>query len=74
MEETRHVAAWIGGQEALHDRVLTIDEALDAIAAVSAEDVQRVAGALIDDKALRLAAVAPARHLRGLERRLRLPA
>ena len=30
MEETRHLASWIGGQEALHDRVLTLDEALAA--------------------------------------------
>ena len=32
MEETRHLASWIGGQEALHDRVLTLDEALAAVA------------------------------------------
>ena len=44
MDETRHVASWIGGQEALHDRVLTLDEALAAIEAVTAADVQRVAG------------------------------
>ena len=37
-------------------------------------DVQRLAGELFRDEALRLAAVAPARYLRGLERRLRLPA
>ncbi len=73
MDETRHVASWIGGQEALHDRVLTLEEALDAIDAVGADDVLRVAGELIDDDGLRLAAVAPARHLRGLERHLRLP-
>jgi predicted Zn-dependent peptidase len=73
MDETRHVASWIGGQEALHDRVLTVDEALAAIAAVSAEDIQRVAGAIVRDDGLRLAAVAPARHLRGLDRHLRLP-
>lgn len=73
MEETRHVASWIGGQEALHDRVLTVDEALEAIDAVTAEDVQRVAASLIVDEGLRLAAVAPARYLRGLERQLRLP-
>ncbi len=30
MDDTRHLASWIGGQEALHDRVLTLDEALDA--------------------------------------------
>jgi predicted Zn-dependent peptidase len=73
MDETRHVASWIGGQEALHDRVLTLEEALDAIDAVGAEDIVRVAGALVTDDGLRLAAVAPARHLRGLERHLRLP-
>ena len=74
MDETRHVASWIGGQEALHDRVLTVDEALAEIAAVNADDIQRLAGSLVVDDGLRLAAVAPARALRGLERHLRLPA
>ena len=73
MDDTRHVASWIGGQEALHDRVLTLDEALDAVEAVDAEAVQGLAGRLFRDDALRLAVVAPARHLRGLESRLRLP-
>jgi predicted Zn-dependent peptidase len=73
MDETRHVASWIGGQEALHDRVLTVDEALEAIAAVTADDVQRVAATLVRDDGLRMSAVAPARYLRGLERSLRLP-
>jgi predicted Zn-dependent peptidase len=74
MDETRHLASWIGGQEALHDKVLTLDEALACVAAVGADDVQRLAQRLIKDAGLRLAVVAPARHLRGLERRLRLPA
>jgi predicted Zn-dependent peptidase len=74
MDETRHLASWIGGQEALHDKVLTLDEALAEVAAVSAEDIQRLARELFSDGGLRLAVVAPARHLRGLERRLRLPA
>jgi predicted Zn-dependent peptidase len=74
MDETRHVASWIGGQEALHERVLTVDEALAEIAAVTAEDVQRVAGELVRDDGLRLAAVGPARYLRGIDRHLRLPA
>ena len=73
MDETRHVASWIGGQEALHDRVLTVDEALARVEAVTADDVQRVAGDLMRDEGLRLSAVAPARALRGLERHLRLP-
>lgn len=74
MDETRHIASWIGGQEALHDRVLTIDEALAAVATVTAGDVRRVAARLFRDEGLRLAVVAPARHGRGLDRRLRLPA
>ncbi|HEY2915887.1 MAG TPA: pitrilysin family protein [Candidatus Limnocylindrales bacterium] len=73
MEETRHLASWVGGQEALHDRVMTLDEALDAVAAVTSADVHRVAQDLMRDEVLRLAAVAPARHLRGLAKRLRLP-
>ncbi len=74
MDDTRHVASWIGGQEALHDRVLTLDEALAAVEAVDAAAVQALAARLFHDDGLRLAAVAPARYLRGLEPRLRLPA
>jgi predicted Zn-dependent peptidase len=74
MDETRHVASWIGGQEALHDRVLTVDEALAAIDAVTADDILRVAAVLVRDDGLRLAAVAPARYLRGIDRHIRLPA
>lgn len=74
MEETRHMAAWIGGQEALHDRVLTLDEAIDRIQAVSAADVSRLAGVLFRDEALRLSVVAPGRSLRALDRHLRLAA
>ena len=72
MDDTRHLASWVGGQEALHDRVLTLDEALDSVAAVRADDVRRLAGELFRDDALRMAVVAPARHLRGLDRHLRL--
>ena len=74
MDETRHVASWIGGQEALHDRVLTLEEALAEIDGGQRRGHPRVAGDLIRDDGLRLAAVAPARYLRGLERHLRLPA
>ena len=74
MDETRHLASWIGGQEALHDRVLTLEEALEAVAGVTSADVQRLAAELFRDDGLRLAVVAPARYARGLERRLRLPA
>jgi len=74
MDETRHLASWVGGQEALHDRVLTLDEALAAVGAVTSADVHRLATELIHDDRLRMAVVAPARYLRGLDKRLRLPA
>jgi predicted Zn-dependent peptidase len=74
MDETRHVASWIGGQEALHDRVLTVEEAQAAVDRVDAAAIQELAGRLFRDDLLRLAAVARPKHLRGLEARLRLPA
>ena len=74
MEETRHLASWIGGQEALHERVLTVDEALAAIEAVDAMAIQGLAARLFVDDGLWLAAVARAKHLRGLEGHLRMPA
>ena len=74
MEETRHLASWIGGQEALHDRVLTLDEALDRIERVTTGDVSRLAGELFRNDMLRLSLVAPGRSLRGLDRHLRLAA
>ncbi len=73
MDDTRHLASWLGGQEALHDRVYTLDEALEAVAGVSSADVQALAGRLVNEEALRMAVVAPAKHLRGLEPHLRLP-
>ena len=75
MEETRHLASWIGGQEALHDRVLTLDEALAAVARRDAPPTSRGSPASCSATTLlRLAVVAPARSLRGLDRHLRLPA
>ncbi len=73
LDETRYLASWIGTQEALHDRVLTPEQALAAIDAVTAGDVRRLAGRLFVDEALRLAVVAPAGKGRGLEPTLRLP-
>jgi predicted Zn-dependent peptidase len=72
MDDTRHLASWVGGQEALHDRVYTLDEALEAVEAVTPEDVHRVAGELFHGDTLRMAVVAPGRYLRGLDRHLRL--
>jgi predicted Zn-dependent peptidase len=73
MDDTRHLASWVGGQEALHDRVYTLDDALAAVEGVSPEAILRLAGELVRDDGLRMAVVAPGKHLRGLDRHLRLP-
>jgi predicted Zn-dependent peptidase len=73
LDETRYLASWIGTQEALHDRVMTPDEALEAIREVTADDVRALAGRLFREDGLRLAVVAPAGKGRALERTLRLP-
>ena len=74
MEETRHLASWIGGQEALHERVLTLDDALAEVERVTIADVARLAGQLFRGDLLRLSVVGPSRSLRGLDRHLKLPA
>jgi predicted Zn-dependent peptidase len=73
MEETRHVASWLGGQEALHERVLTLEEALAELDAVTADGIHALAGRLIREDGLRLAVVAPPRRGRRLDSLLRLP-
>ena len=73
MEETRNLASWLGGQEALHDKVLTLEQALEELAGVRADGVRQLAAALFTDDALRLAAVAPRGGVRKLEALLRLP-
>jgi predicted Zn-dependent peptidase len=73
MEETRHVASWLGGQEALHERVLTLEGALAELEAVTSEGIHSLAGRLMRDEGLRLAVVAPPRRGRRLDSLLRLP-
>ncbi len=73
LEESRHMASWLGGQEALHDRVLTVDEALAELQAVTPEQIHTLAGRLFRDELLSLAVIAPAGHGRHLETALHLP-
>lgn len=73
MEETRHLASWLGSQEALHDRVLTLDQALGELDAVTADGIHELAKRLIREEFLRLTAVTPRSRGRGLEAMLQLP-
>jgi predicted Zn-dependent peptidase len=73
MEETRNLASWLGGQEALHERVLTLEQALAEMNAVTSDGIHALATRLIRDDCLRLAVVAPPRRLRRFEALLKLP-
>ena len=57
MEETPTWPSWFGGQEALHDKVLTLEQALAELEAVTADGIRGLAERLISDEALRMAAV-----------------
>ncbi len=59
MEDTFSVAAWFGRQELLLPEILTVDDVVAAIDAVSADDVQRVAQELFHEEKLYLAVVGP---------------
>lgn len=72
LEESRHLAAWLGIQEALHDRVLTLDDILDALAAVTPQGIHALAKQLIRDDRLCMSVIAPPRSTPRLERALRL--
>jgi predicted Zn-dependent peptidase len=73
MEETRHLASWLGGQEALHERVLTLDQALAELNAVTSDAIHSLAKRLVRDEVLRFTAVTPRSRGRGLEAMLKLP-
>ena len=73
LEETRHMCSWLGSQEALHDRVLTLDEALAALDGVTPDQIQDLAQRLIRDELLSLAVISPRAGSRALEQALRLP-
>ncbi|HYI22944.1 MAG TPA: pitrilysin family protein [Candidatus Limnocylindrales bacterium] len=73
LEESRHLSAWLGVQEALHDRVLTLDEALAELAEVTPEGIQALAQQLFRDDRLCLAVIAPPDTTSGLDEALHLP-
>ena len=73
LEESRSMASFLGSQEALHDRVMTMDEVIEALRSVTAEDIQAVAGRLFRDELLCGAVIGPNLESGSLEGALRLP-
>jgi predicted Zn-dependent peptidase len=59
MEDTRSVAGWIGSQELLLDNILTVDEVVERIDAVTRDDLERVGRELLQPSRAALAVVGP---------------
>jgi len=72
MEDTRSVSGWMGGQELLTGRILTVDEVVSIVDAITASDMQRVAQELFLTSKLNLALVGPLRNKGRLEKLLKL--
>ena len=72
MEDTRSVAGWMGGQELLNGKILTVDEVVAIVDAITASEIRRVARELFFTSKLSLALVGPARNKGRLQKLLRL--
>jgi predicted Zn-dependent peptidase len=70
MEDSRSVAGWGGGQEVLTNKILSVDEVVSIIDAITPEQVAGVARELLVEDELRLAVVGPVKgdNLEGLLR------
>jgi len=70
MEETGSVAAWLGVGESLLPRIMTVDEVIGHLEAVTVEDLLRVAQQYASPQLARLAVLGPFRSHRRFERML----
>jgi predicted Zn-dependent peptidase len=72
MESSRNVAAWLGAQELLTNRILTADEVISLVEAATTEDLKRVAQQLLTSEKLNLAIVGPVKEEEPLAKLLKL--
>ena len=70
MEDSGAVAGWIGTGETLLPRILTVDEVIAQLDAVSADDLLRVAGRVLAPTKARLAVLGPFKSRSRFERAL----
>ena len=70
MEDSRAVSSWLGGQELLHGEILSVDEVVETIDALTPDDLQRAAQDVIRDERANLAIVGPYRKAQVFERLL----
>jgi predicted Zn-dependent peptidase len=59
MEDSRSVSGWLGGQEILTGRILTVDEVIETIEAITTAELQQLAKKLLMAEQMRLAVVGP---------------
>jgi len=72
MEDSRIVASWMGGQEILTGRILSVDQVTSIIDAITADELKQLAQELLVGNRLRLAVVGPIANQEPLEALLRL--
>ncbi|MBI2830092.1 MAG: insulinase family protein [Chloroflexi bacterium] len=70
MEDSRAVAGWIGGQEMLLGRILTLDDVIEKISTVTLEEVEQMAHEIFQTNQMRLAVVGPVPDRKALEQQL----
>ncbi len=59
LEDSRSVASWIGGQELMYGEILTPEQVMARVDAVTREDVQELAVELVRPELLNLAIIGP---------------
>ena len=72
MEDTRAVSAWMGSQLLVRRHILGVDDVVERIDAVTAEDLNRVASEQLVSDRLNLAVVGPCRGQKRMTRLLKL--
>ncbi|MCX7912856.1 MAG: insulinase family protein, partial [Dehalococcoidales bacterium] len=72
MEDSRNVTGWLGGQEILTGQVLSVDEVMQIIDAITPEELLALARRLISGERLRLAVVGPVSPDEPLEELLKI--
>jgi len=59
MEDSRNVSGWLGGQDILTGKILTVDDVVGIVEAITAEELRALAADLLVGEKLRLAVVGP---------------
>jgi predicted Zn-dependent peptidase len=72
MEDSHSVAGWAGGQEILTGQILSVDQIMAIIDAITAEELKQLANELLVSSQLRLAVVGPLAEDKPLDKLLKL--